>query len=479
MMRNILFILLDQLRWDTLGFVGKFPVKTPNIDRLAERGTVFNNAYCTNPVCVPARASLMTGAYSYDHGVYYNDQNWPDAMPTFADKLSQNGYYSTLVGKTHFFPPKKAAGFHKIYVEEDYKAHLVKIGMPKKKGGGKTKDRDYLNRAYPIEPTRVPIEHYMPNVLTQRAVRELDLISQRRDCTADGNEPFLMKLSFLKPHSPCDQPEPYFSMYKPEDLPPPVKSEAEIANFPAQVLDAYNIWKQLDPERAIKHRAQYFGSVTLVDELIGQAIQKLEDMGVYDNTLIVLTSDHGDMLCDHHMQQKGYFFEPSVKVPMIFSGPGVPEGKVVEENVSHIDLFPTLLDYCGLAMPRRRDPWGRLIYADQEESDAMSLMPYFEGDGPVNPDRIVVAENAMRGQRLMLKKGSVKVNYYVNQDAEDEIQRFDLTEDPDELHHELGSFSVDDLEPDMRAALDMVLKKSARHAGRYYYFQDKVRPLFT
>lgn len=480
MMRNILFIMCDQLRFDALGFMGKFPVQTPNIDRLAEKGTVFNNAYCSNPVCVPARASIMTGVNSYDHGVYYNEQNWPERLDTFAGNLADNAYYTTLVGKTHFLPPKKAAGFQKIFVEEDYKAFLEKKGLGKKPARNqKPKDVAGLNRAYPVEPTYLPDEYYMPNFLTDKALHELDLISQRRECDEDGNEPFLMKLSYLKPHSPCDPPEPYFSMYAPEDMPAPVKNEKEIQNFPRQVKDSYDIWTKLDEERALKHRAQYFGCVSLLDEQVGRVLQKLEDMGIYDNTLIVLTSDHGDMLCDHHLQQKGYFFEPSVRVPLIFSGPGVPEGKVVNENVSHIDIFPTLMEYCGLAMPKRRDKWGRLIYPDVSESDAMSLMPYFQGDEPVNPDRIVVSENAMHGQRIMLKKHDTKINYYVNDDMEDEIECFDLKNDPDECNHELGSFSVDDMELDMKQMLDDVLRKSAPHGARYYYFQGKIRPVFT
>lgn len=478
-MQNILFILLDQLRYDTLGFMNTFPVQTPNIDALARSGTVFDNAYCTNPVCVPARASIMTGRYSYDHGVYYNDQNWSDRLPTFADHLSKNGYYTTLVGKTHFFPPRKTAGFQKIVVQADYKAYLAKRGMTKKPGGGKTKDRDYLNRAYPIEPTTVSLQDYMPNYLTRRALHELELVSQRRECGEDGNEPFVMKLSYLKPHSPCDQPEPFFSMYQPEALPPPVRDEREIDHFNTHLRDYYQIWSQLDESRALKHRAQYFGSVSLVDMLIGEVIQKLKDLNLFDNTLIILTADHGDMLCDHYFQQKGLFFEPSVKVPLIFSGPGIPTGKRIAENVSHIDLLPTMLDYCDLYMPRLRDPKGRLIYADQEETESISLLPYFNTSEPVAPERIIVAENAMRGQRIMLKQGDLKINYYVNPGAAPEVECYDLRENPEEMNFRCRPVTVADLSEPLQTTLNQVLEKSQRHAERYYYFQDKIRPVFT
>jgi len=478
-MNNILFIMADQIRFDALGFMHKFPVKTPNIDRLAENGAVFNNAYCSNPLCVPARASIMTGVNSYDHGVYYNDQNWPDEMATFADKLAKNCYYTTLIGKTHFFPPRKSAGFQKMVLPEDYSHYLKKRELAKKRIPGSVSDLDSLNRAYPIEPTDTPFERYRPVYYTDRAIHELDLISRRRECDDQGNEPFLMKVSYSLPHTPCNPPEPYFSMYQPEDLPPPVATEQELNHFSLQMKEFYKIWNQMDPERLLKNRAQYFGCVTLIDEQIGRILDKLEEAGVYDNTLIILTADHGDHLCDHHLQQKASFYEASVRVPLIFAGPGIPKAKVVEENVSHIDVFPTLMDFCHLAMPRRRDASGNLIYRDTDESDAMSLMPYFSDQDEVNPDRIIISENAIRGQRFMLKKGDTKINYYVNPDAENEWDYYDLQDDPDELNNRGRSFSVHDLEPDMREQFDKVLEKSRRHASGHYYFQGKVRPMFT
>lgn len=478
-MKNIMFIMADQLRYDALGFMKKFPVKTPNIDRLAESGTVFNNAYCSNPVCVPARATLMTGVYSYDHGVYYNDQNWPDSMETFADKLAKNCYYTTLIGKTHFFPRRKSAGFQKMFLPEDYGEYLKKTGYAKKPVKRSVSDVNDLNAGYPIEPTNVPLEHYRPVHYTDRVMHELDLICQRRECRELGNEPFLMKVSYSLPHTPCNPPEPYFSMYGKDDIPMPVKTEAELNTFSRQMLEFNDIWSQMDEDRLLRNRAQYFGCVTLIDEMIGRIIQKLKDLGLYDNTLIVLTSDHGDHLCDHHLQQKGSFFDASARVPFIFSGPGIPEGKVIDENVSHIDLYPTILDYCSLSMPRMRDENGKIIYRDTPETDAMSLIPYFREEGKIAPDRVVISENAMRGQRFMLKKGDIKVNCYINDDGENEYDYFDLKADPDELDNKGKSFKLEDLDPDMRKEYDKILEKTSAFKDWHYYFQDKVRPFFT
>jgi len=480
-MNNILFIMADQLRADALGFIKKFPVKTPNIDKLAEQGTVFENAYCANPVCVPARASLMTGVYSYDHGVYYNDQNWPDDMDTLPRSLANNCYYTVHIGKKHIFPERKSIGFDKLILgtkDEHFckrlKSRLLNANIT---GGWHTPDK--LEAAYPNKPTNTPIQEYESVLHTNNALHELDLIKQRRECGPDGNEPFFMKVSYLKPHSPCNPPEPYFSMYAPKDLPPPTANEGEVAAYPAQLKTWYDIWNQMDEERVLKHRAQYLGCVTLIDEQIGRLIQKLKDMGVYENTLIVFTSDHGDGLCDHHLQQKGFFYESMSKTPFIFSGPSIPKDKVVKENVSHIDLFPTLIDYCGLEMPRLRDKSGRFIYPDVRERDAMSLIPYFCDQQEVNPDRVVISENAIFGQRFMLKKGDIKVNYYINPDADNEFDYYNLAEDPDEMNNKGKSFSLDDMDHDMRRAFDKVLAHTKKHQSGHYYFQGKVRPMFT
>jgi len=473
--------MLDQLRFDALGHLKTFPVKTPNIDALAASGTSFDNAYCSNPVCVPARASIMTGVNSYEHGVYYNDQSWPENMETFADKLAKNCYYTTLIGKTHFFPKNRSAGFQKAVLPESHAYYLEKRGLGKKpkRTEASVSNLDSLNLAYPIEPTNVPLEHYRPIYYTDKAIKELELIAQGRECHDEGDEPFLMKLSYLLPHTPCNPPEPYFSMYGKDDIPAPNATKNELEHFSTQMKKFHAIWDQMDEERLLKNRAQYFGCVTLIDDMIGRVIQKLKDLNIYDNTLIILTSDHGDHLCDHHLQQKGSFYECSAKIPLIFSGPGIPKGKVVHENVSHIDLFPTIMEYCQLSMPKLRDPSGKFIYPDTYESDNMSLMPYFSSDEPVNPERIIISENAMQGQRFMLKKGDVKINCYINKDGKNEFDYYNVKDDPNEQNNMGKSFSVDDLEPDMKEQYEKILEQTKKLESGHYYFQNKVRPMFT
>lgn len=423
----------------------------------------------------------MTGCNSYDHGSYYNDQPWPENMKTWPEVLRDNCYYTTLIGKTHFFPERRSAGFQKMILPEDQSIHQTgKVAEKRKRVS--VSNVDDLHRAFPQEPTDVPLEAYRPVFFTDCAIHELDLISTRRECDLKGNEPFVMKLSYMLPHSPCNPPEPYFSMYR-DQIKEPNATEEELATFPKQINKFYDIWNRLDKNILLRARDQYFGCVTLIDEQIGRVIQKLKDMGVYDNTLIIFTSDHGEHILDHHLEQKGTFFECSARVPLIFSGPGIPQGKVVSENVGLIDLYPTILDYCGLYLSRKRDPDGNLIYAysGQKEGDCMSLMPYFESDEEteVNPARIIISEQAMQGQRFMLKKGDIKINYYLNADGENEFDYFDLSKDPKEQDNQGKDFKIEDLEPDMKEAFDKVIKKSSQHKDGYYSFQNKIRRMFT
>src|SRR5690625_3448772 len=326
---NILFITADQLRYDALGFQNVFPVKTPNLDALAAKGTVFDNAYCSYPLCVPSRASIMTGRYSYQHGVYYNDQGWSDDLPTVAKNLSDNGYYTVECGKTHFRPPRKHYGFNKEVNELDYDDYLSAQGIKKKLPSSNLSwmdnwEEQLLEFDYSTKPGDIPIEHYEPVFHTNNAIDELRRLTQTRQCTGNCHEPFFMWLSFLRHTTPCTPPEPYFSMYADADIPEPVHREDEVEKFPKLLKKYQEDWRCLSDERIRKCRTQYLADVTIFDEQIGRIMQTLKELSLDDNTMIIFYSDHGDHLGDHYMQQKSLFFESSARVPLIMQGPGIP-----------------------------------------------------------------------------------------------------------------------------------------------------------
>ena len=484
-MKNILFITADQLRYDTLGFQGVFPVKTPNIDRLARRGTVFDNAYCANPLCVPARASIMTGKYSYDTGVYYNGGEWDEALKTIPGELAANGYYTVAAGKMHFLPKAAHRGFHKRMADpglhyKDYlrrKGYLDQLQSEFKPAGDGTPHCDeIIEWVYSKPPTQLRREDFITPYIASEAIHELDLISRRRECLPGGNEPFFMWLSFTKPHQPSDPPEPYYSMYDPDEIPGPVRGEHEPEQFPRQLKRFRRNWDILDDDLVRKNRARYLGNVTLLDEEIGRVLDKLDALGLGENTLIILSADHGDHLGDHHLQQKGFYFEPSVKVPLIFCGPGIPAGVRIQENVSHIDLLPTVLDYCQLTQPLHRDPAGDIIYRYADFGDARSLMPAFHDGRSLDAHRIVLAEAGIHGLHIMLKRGNEKINYYHDTG---EIERYYLDKDPDELNNTGQGVTLDGLPEDVRCRLRDVLHRIKPYESGYYWCGGRVRPMFT
>lgn len=223
--------------------------------------------------------------------------------------------------------------------------------------------------------------------------------------------------------------------------------------------------------------ARYLGSVTLLDKLVGELLDFLRENRLEENTLVVFTSDHGDYLGDHYKQQKGRFHDCACKVPLIFRGPGVAEGRVISENVSLIDLLPTFLDQGELLMPDQRDPHGKPIYDQSLDIRGISLLPFL--DPGQDPDRevgrrVVVAEFATHGQGIMLKQGNSKINYYPQSGFWD---HFETDQDPNELKN-LGGMQKPPLTPEMEQTLQETLEGAARWKDNYYFF-EKVRPMFT
>jgi len=474
--KNILFITADQFRHDALGLHGAFPVRTPHLDRLAQEGCLFRNAYCANPLCVPSRAAIMTGQQSHENGVYYNDQNWPRETPTIPSLLAEGGFYCSKVGKTHFQPPYRYAGFHKIIGDFDLKdEYAVETATSDRPGWEGVIDRQYREK---IQPT--PMESYEPVVHTRIALEELSKIASRRECAGpEATEPFFFWLSYKKPHTPCNPPEPYRSMYDPDSMRDAIRADRELENFPPDIQRSAGYWTGIDEPLRRSFMARYLGCVTLLDDLIGRVLAFLETNGLRENTLIVFTSDHGDNLGDHHLQQKGNLHDCSSKIPLIFQGPGIAAGRQVEDNVSLIDLMSTFLDYSGLLMPDRRDDGGDPLYDQGLQTSGISLLPWLRPESPAaatdgSSRRVVVTEAAPYGQRIMLKQGTTKINYYPGSDR---WEWFETAEDPDELN-DLAGEERPPLTPEMEQALARVLADTEPLRKRSYYY-EKIRPMFT
>lgn len=478
MKQNILLITADQFRHDALGCRGVFPIQTPNLDALAAGGTVFEQAYTPYPMCVPARASIMTGLHCFRHGVYYNDLGWPEECQTLPAVLAENGFYTIEVGKTHFIPKRRHGGFQKMILPEDYHAALEKkYARSEKPPAAKTRTWDEIIVSHIARKWDGSIspEDYEPTYFTTQAIGELEKLVQQRDCTGEASEPFFMWLSVLQPHSPCAPPPPYDKMYRPEDMPRPIKSEEEIEHFAKPPREFAKGWEALTPEMIASFRARYFGSVSLVDAEIGRMMATLERLGLRENTIVIFTSDHGEYLGDHHQMQKGFFHDAASRVPLIWNGPGIAAGRTVSADVSLCDLKPTLLDLSDLLSPSIRSPSGELIYESTAGEDTLSLLPALRG-AESSLDRVNISESGIYGQSMMAKRGSEKFSYYPQTG---EIDYFDLISDPDELFNRGHEFQFGTLPDWAREAFEKILLHTAPMKDRSYFFNGKIRPFFT
>lgn len=352
---NILFLMADQHRGDSLRADGNSRIDTPNLDRLAREGVRFTSAYSSTPTCTPARACLLTGLSPWNHGMlaYGRIANqYPYEMPR---ALGEAGYYTFAIGKLHYSPQRNLHGFRGALLDEsgrveskdfrsDYRAWFASEAPnldPDATGVG---FNDYNARAYVLP------ERLHPTAWTGRAAAEFIASYQRA-------EPFFLKVSFARPHSPYDPPQRWMDRYLKAELPGASVGQWA-AEYEARNSEKNDIWRGRMPEAEVRNsRAGYYGSISFIDEQVGRIVEALERRGMLENTLIVYTSDHGDMTGDHNLWRKSYAYEASARVPMLMRWPAgmVSErrGRVLAQPVELRDLFPTFLDAAGAGTPAR------------------------------------------------------------------------------------------------------------------------------
>ena len=344
---NILMIMADQLAFDVIGALGHSAVKTPNLDRLAASGVSFQNCYCNSPLCTPSRASFMTGTLIRNNGVYDNGAELPASAPTFVHHLRRAGYETILSGKMHFIGPDQLHGFNERLTTDIYPSGLD--WTP-----------DWTKGTYPNAGTGVrrlqhsgvcdwnPQMTYDEDVLYQTLAKIRQLKGRAED------KPFFLCASFTHPHCPFVITQKYWDLYENADIPMPAAP-----SVPFGELDAYNQWIQVHHERdtcaltdeEIKcSRRAYYAMVSYFDHLAGQILDELERLDMLENTVILVTSDHGEMLGEHGMWFKRTYFDHAAKVPLIVSWPGhFPCGQVRQEVVSLVDVSATFLELGGLS----------------------------------------------------------------------------------------------------------------------------------
>ncbi|MEP0942421.1 MAG: sulfatase-like hydrolase/transferase [Rhizobiaceae bacterium] len=402
--KNILFIMCDQLRHDYLGCTGHPTIKTPNIDRLAARGVNFANTFCQSPICGPSRASVYTGRYPTCNGAMSNFTPLRVGEKNIGHHLNGLGVRTVLVGKSHVVPDKEgmsrlgidldsAIGRHLAQggfeiVERDDGIHPDTMVRPDLPYNQYLKEKGYTEDPNPWHwaansvdvdngvrsgwfndevdrPARVEDEHSETPYMTRRA---MDFLAED-----DGETPWLLHLSYIKPHWPYVAPAPYHDMYSADDVIAANKSEAELEdpNPLAKLFMNRVAGKTFSREEAReKVIPAYMGLITQIDDQLGILFDFMEKRGLMDNTMIVFTADHGDYLGDHWMGDKDYFHDASVKVPLIVVDPDkaadVTRGTVDDARVELVDMIPTFMDFHGGDIP-------------QHILDGRSLLPLLHG----------------------------------------------------------------------------------------------------
>ena len=418
---NILFLMADQYRGDCLGVDGHPAVRTPHLDSIAKDGAHFRCAYSTTPTCTPARSGLLTGLGPWRHGMLgygrvaeHYDLELPQA-------LSDAGYYTAGIGKMHWHPQRNLHGFHQVLLDEssreesvdfrsDYRAWFMSEAPNLEYDATGIGWNDYRAKPY-VHPEELHPTHWTG----ETAVRFLD--------TYDRPEPFFLKVSFARPHSPYDAPERFFRMYDDADI-PKAHVGTWAGRYRKQGGKSENPWHgDFGPEQVRHSRQGYYGSITFIDEQIGRILDTLKKRGLYDNTLILFTADHGDMTGDHHLWRKSYAYEASARIPMLMRWPdglGGARGRTLAHPVELRDVLPTCLDAAGAPPDPATVDGASMLSIVQDEPGEWREFIDLEHDVCYSPEN---HWNALTDGR----------EKYIFHAATGEEQLFDLENDPGEL----------------------------------------------
>ena len=375
---NILFICADEHGGPFLGSLGHAIVKTPNLDRLAASGVLFRNAYCGSPVCVPARAGMMSGMFPSDVSSYCNSTPFRKPVPSWGNRLRDAGYNCWATGKLDLTEGLDY-GFHEVNTGHGHSADPDITSLLRSPMCFRGNVRNDVNGSF-----SKTLPHYAGLAADENVLATA--LGFLREDVRRTQKPWAIYAGFTSPHYPFVADLKYASVYPPEAMPLP--------DVPLAYLDKrHPIFEQLAnfqrlstpvaAERVRRARATYFGMITELDRMTGSLLDELEKTGQMDRTLIVYTSDHGEMLGEHGLWFKNVLLENAARVPLIMSGAGLPRGKTVDTPVMHVDMVATMLELAGVP----RDPKLRghsLVPLARGDSGAHSGIAYSESHSEGN-----------------------------------------------------------------------------------------------
>ncbi|MGP9538845.1 choline-sulfatase [Brachybacterium sp. AOP43-C2-M15] len=428
---NIVVIQADQMAAQALGAYGDAAARTPHIDALAAEGAVFDRAYCTTPLCAPSRASMMTGRMPSDIDTYDNGDDFAASLPTFAHHLRAAGYHTALVGRMHFIGPDQHHGFEQRLTTDVYPADMDMVPDWRRDLGDRLQWYHDADAVFSAGVSQATVQQDFDDEVAFMSLRHLhDRV--RANQAAGEDIPFLMVTSFIHPHDPYEPPQEHWDRFADVDIPAPAHPEVpDPAQDPhSHRLRAMSGFDRRDPsaEEVRRARRSYYAAVSYIDDLVGRIMERLETLGLAENTVVLVTSDHGDMLGEKGLWFKMSPYEQSSRVPLILRGPEdlIPCGRFANP-VSLLDLLPTLVELSGAPTPAAGAPapptTGRsLLETARRELDGR--------DGPEDRDIVIeyLAEGTQRPQ-LTLVRGRYKLVLCPG----DPDQLFDLETDPQEL----------------------------------------------
>ncbi|MEK3885017.1 sulfatase-like hydrolase/transferase [Paenibacillus sp. PL2-23] len=345
--KNILFLFTDQQRHDTIAALGNPMIKTPVLDRLVESGISFTRAYSPCPVCVPARFSLHTGQLPHRTDCVINER-MPEGHRSFMELLADQGYQTHGVGKMHFNfrdkPTSTLWGFESRDVSEeggprdDFKIFLEENGYEHVHDPQGVRSEYY----YIPQPSQLPERLHNTTWVTDRSI---DFLKQR-----DQERPFMLMTSYIKPHPPFETPTPWNKLYRGPEMPLPKRPQEseKLISYWNRFQNRYKGRDQgIDDNLMRVMKAAYYCTISFIDYQIGRLLSYMEENGLLENTLIVFSSDHGEMLGDYNCVGKRNFLDSGARVPLIVVDPNGPRGQRCEKPVSLVDIMPTFLQAAG------------------------------------------------------------------------------------------------------------------------------------
>ncbi len=378
--RNILIICADMIGAQHVGCYGNPVGASPNVDKLAQRGIRFENAYCAATPCIPARASMLTGLYAHTHGkTVHMKMPLNPCPPLLTELLADAGYNVGWVGKTHWWPSNDDLGCHDIHLtidshltrelgEDDaYMRHLVERGLVD------------LSQPWPVVKAQISPDALPEDALKVHWTGRTTEDMLRRYAVAD--EPFFITCSFVEPHGPGSVKPELLDEFIQRPIPAINAGDPNATDLKQQVRAA--LWAEnIGGDKKHEYRAGVYASLKLVDQNIGKLMATLDELDLWKNTTVFFTSDHGDLMFDHGLREKTFLYEAAVHVPLIVAGAGVPQGETRSQLVSHLDLMPTVLDMTNTTPSDLRiegrslvpviddaeTPWREFLFCEAEQS---------------------------------------------------------------------------------------------------------------